>query len=550
MYNKKYNHFGVMIDCSRNAVKSIEEIKRFIDNLAKMGYNTLELYTEDTYKIDSEPYFGYLRGGYSADEIRSIDNYCKERDIELIPCVQTLAHLDSLLNLPHYSNIKDIDNIVLIDEPKTYELIDKIFRFCSENFTSREINIGFDEAHMVGLGNYLDKHGFQDRYEVLLRHLNKVVKIANKYGFKPHMWSDMFFRMYFRQAREKGEDLSVSFNCDADYYCSKVVEFPEKITDEIPNNVSVVYWDYYNNKKSVYDSMFKSHKNLKKEVWFAGGSWTWMGFVPFNKMSIHILQPAMQSVVENNINNVLITLWGDDGGECSYNSALATLYAARRFANGDFDLSTIKKDFYKLFGISFDSFLLLDIINNTDKNKVESIKENPAKVLFYNDTFLGINDSDIENCGLPDFNTCSKLLKRESKKVGAYTYIFDTLWALSRFLEVKAYLGIETRKIYRSKDKEGLLFLINQYEVALKRLKVFYKKYKEMWLKENKPFGFEVQTIRIGGLIQRIKDCKEILKNYSLGLITSIPELEENVLPYCNHLRRYYYQGIASVSKI
>ena len=550
MYNKKYNHFGVMLDCSRNAVKSVDEIKRFVDNLAKMGYNTLELYTEDTYKIESEPYFGYLRGGYSAGEIKIIDEYCKKCGIELIPCVQTLAHLDALLNLPQYSSIKDIDNIVLIDEPKTYELIDKIFAFCSENFTSREINIGFDEAHMVGLGNYLDKHGFQDRYEVLLRHLNKVVELAKKYGFKPHMWSDMFFRMYFRQAREKGEDLSVSFNCDADYYCSKVVEFPDKIIEEIPDDVSIVYWDYYNNKKSVYDSMFESHKNLKKDIWFAGGAWTWMGFVPFNKMSLDILKPAMQSVVENNIENVLITMWGDDGGEGSYNSALATLYAARRFANGEFDLNEIKTDFYKLFGINFDSFLLLDVINDTNKNIVEGIKENPAKVLFYNDIFLGINDIDIENCGLPDFRNCAILLQNESKKAGEFSYIFDTLSSLAKFLEVKAYLGIETRKAYKSKDKNKLLELIVQYEVALKRLKVFYKKYKDLWYRENKPFGFEVQAIRVGGLIQRIKDCKEILTKYCLSKISVIPELEENILPYCSHLRRYYYQGIASVSKI
>ena len=59
---KKY--LGVMLDCSRNAVMNIAELKRFILILEKMGYNCLQLYTEDTYEIEGEPLFGYRRGRY------------------------------------------------------------------------------------------------------------------------------------------------------------------------------------------------------------------------------------------------------------------------------------------------------------------------------------------------------------------------------------------------------------------------------------------------------------------------------------------------------
>ena len=36
-------YLGVMLDCSRNAVMKHSAVKRFIDCLEKMGYNTLEL---------------------------------------------------------------------------------------------------------------------------------------------------------------------------------------------------------------------------------------------------------------------------------------------------------------------------------------------------------------------------------------------------------------------------------------------------------------------------------------------------------------------------
>lgn len=80
-----YKTFGVMLDCSRNAVMKVCEVKRFIDYIAQMGYNALELYTEDTFEVIDEPYFGYLRGRYSIAELREIDAYAQTKNVELIP---------------------------------------------------------------------------------------------------------------------------------------------------------------------------------------------------------------------------------------------------------------------------------------------------------------------------------------------------------------------------------------------------------------------------------------------------------------------------------
>ena len=90
---------GVMLDCSRNAVLKVPTVKKYIRLLACMGYDTLMLYTEDTYEIDGEPYFGYLRGRYSKSEIREIDSYARIFGIELVPCIQTLAHMNSIAQI-------------------------------------------------------------------------------------------------------------------------------------------------------------------------------------------------------------------------------------------------------------------------------------------------------------------------------------------------------------------------------------------------------------------------------------------------------------------
>ena len=99
--------------------------------------------------------------------------------------------------MPRFADITDINDILLIDEPKTYEFIERIFASIAKNFISRNVHIGMDEAYLVGLGKYLDKHGYCNRFELLNRHLAKVSEIARKYGFKVQMWSDMFFRLAF-----------------------------------------------------------------------------------------------------------------------------------------------------------------------------------------------------------------------------------------------------------------------------------------------------------------------------------------------------------------
>lgn len=529
----EYTHFGVMLDCSRNAVMKVSEVKRLIDCLQKMGYNTLQLYTEDTYEMDGEPYFGYLRGRYTVKELQEIDDYANGKGIELIPCVQTLAHFTNLVrHRLAYGEIIDVNDILLIDEPKTYELIEKIFQTLSKAFRSRLINIGMDEAHMVGLGKYLDKHGYQDRFGILLRHLNKVVEIAKKYGFTPHMWSDMFFRL----ATGGG------------YYVSEEIQFPDGVAEKVPKEVELAYWDYYHSDKKAYDTMLAMHTKFNNKIWFAGGAWSWNGFAPFNAYTLETMKPAMESVMEHGIKDVLITMWGDDGAECSVFSLLPSLYAIRQYADGNFNETEIKKGFYKLFKIPYDDFMLLDLPNQFS---YETPKGRPflCKNFLYMDPFLGWLDKAISEKRAIPYAQYASDLKKASKGAGEYAYIFESVSALCSVLELKTELGIKTRRAYQSGDKKVLSALVKEYIKTAKRTEEFHKAFYELWNKENKPQGWEVQDARIGGVIRRLYTCVERLKAYLLGKIECLEELEEEILPY-DELGMNNYALAVSMNKL
>ena len=107
---KEKSKLGIMIDCSRNSVCKPEMLEKLFPLLGAMGYDSVQLYTEDTYEIENEPYFGYLRGRYTQSEFKRIDAAASKNGIELIPCVQTLAHLP--LRWERFRPIKDTDEIL------------------------------------------------------------------------------------------------------------------------------------------------------------------------------------------------------------------------------------------------------------------------------------------------------------------------------------------------------------------------------------------------------------------------------------------------------
>ena len=122
-----FKRLGTMIDCSRNAVMNVTSLKKWVDILADLGYTSLLLYMEDTYEVENQPYFGYMRGRYTREELKEIDEYALSKEIEVIPCIQTLAHLGQIFRYRQYKDINDCADIFLVGDEKTYQLIDDMF---------------------------------------------------------------------------------------------------------------------------------------------------------------------------------------------------------------------------------------------------------------------------------------------------------------------------------------------------------------------------------------------------------------------------------------
>ena len=81
------------------------------------------LYTEDTYEVEGQPYFGAYRGKYTKDEIKELDAYASMFGVELVPCIQTLAHLHNALKWPGMDKIRDSADILQPEKRKLISLL-------------------------------------------------------------------------------------------------------------------------------------------------------------------------------------------------------------------------------------------------------------------------------------------------------------------------------------------------------------------------------------------------------------------------------------------
>jgi hypothetical protein len=525
---------GYMIDCARNAVPKIETLKRQVLNLSLMGYTYIGLYVEDLFELVDEDEFGYMRGRYTTSEISDLIAFSKKFDIKVIPYIQTLAHLNAIFKHNKYNAVLDTADILLVDEPKTYELIEKMLVTAQSMFKTNEINIGMDEAWQLGLGKYLSKNGYQNRMDIMLKHLDKVLDLCRKHNIKASMWADMFFHL-------KGGA-----------YFSKGVTSFDDIKDMIPDDVELIYWDYYHTDQKYYDDKFASLKTLTSHYGFAGGAWKWVGFAPFNGFSEKASIPAIKACKKAGVDHFVVTSWGDNGAEASIFSILPSLiFIANSFYEDD--LVDESHFLYALTGYDKHQWMKLDLLNQIYPSKEIKVV-NPSKYLLYEDLLLGDVRMKLHKNYKKSYEDIKDILEPLTTIDSPYAYIFNTLYDLSCVLSIKSTLSIKLYELYHKNDKKELLRLAhNDLTETIDLIKQFYFDFKFQWLSENKPYGFEVQSYRFGGLIQRLEDVKVKVLDYAKAHISSIEELDHRMLnladdtdPYLGCI--YYNQFIKYVT--
>ncbi|WP_164821719.1 beta-N-acetylhexosaminidase [Paenibacillus koleovorans] len=534
---------GPMFDVSQGgAVLTTDSVKTFLRHQALMGLDMIMLYAEDSYDVKEQPYFGYMRGRYSQEEIRDLDDYAYQLGIEMIPCIQTLSHLEDVLKWPAFRDIRDDKETMLVGYERTYEFVEQLIVTAMAPMRTKRIHIGMDEAWNLGLGEYLNQNGYHTKFDIMNEHLARVLQITEKHGLTPMMWSDM----YFRAGSKKGA-----------YYDRDCV-IPDEVIEAMPKGVQQVYWDYYHYDEDFYTDWINRHKKFGSTPVFAGGIWNWRGFVLNYGATFASTNAALNVCKREGVTEIIATLWGDDGTECDWWSALLglQLFAEHGYAE-QLDEEKLKRRFaFCSGGASYDDFMDIRLVDETPGISPGNLETtNVSRSLLWQNPMQGLFDYNIRGYGLGEhYAGLEKKLSLYADRNGDYGFVFELLRRLCDVLALKAEMGIRLTDAYAAGDK-GELDRIRTAELPelTVRVKALHKYHRQCWHRTNKTFGWDIMDLRYGGLLLLLDTAVHRLGDYLDGTVATLEELEETRLSFNGKdgpADCYFYQFMPTATRI
>lgn len=524
---------GGMYDLSHGALVNMDTLKYTIRKMAVMGLNMFMMYSEESYEVPEYPYFGYLRGRYSFDEIKELDDYAYQFGIEIIPAMQTLGHLSNTLRWSCFSDIADTDDCLMVGEEKTYEFIEAMIRAASAPVRSKRIHIGLDETFTLGSGAYMTKHGYRVRGEIFMEHLVRVAKICEKLGLQAIMWAGMLLRA-------TGSAYS---------YAATSSVIPEDVKKMIPENIALSTTSYKNTDVEAIKRSVTPFVNTGKEVHSATGAHDWHGFCVNYRHLFPAADAALTAYKEKNIKHVYNTSWGDDSPE---RDILADLLGFQQYAefcySEDHSVEAVCKRYN--YCVQHDADMILGFgnidvpdVSNLAENKTDALIAqfekadvliNPSKYLMWQDPLLGKFDTELSKCDFPKhFRERGEYLRTFIGKYPAWDSSLDFYIALCDTLEIRCSLGVDMKKAYDEKNKPELMKIAEVRIPKIKELLLnLWDKNRILWFERYKAFGWEVLDRRYGCLMMRLNSVSCRIMDYCEGKIDVIEELQGERLPF------------------
>ncbi len=285
---------GYMLDISRGRMPKVETFKKIIDFLAALKYNELQIYMEGhVFKFPSFPKYTADFDCLNAEDLKEIQDYCKERFIDLVPNQNSFGHMGRWLTKP------DLSHLAVAPEggkggtinpllPESYELIDRIYSDLLPLHESEYVNVGFDEAG--GLGKYqleevCKKYG---KDNVFMDWLNKIADLCrDKYGKKVQFWSDM------------------------------INSYPEAFR-RIPEGAVVLEWGYEYKSMPRMAANCAGYKSKGLDFYLCPSCNTHLAFTGRNETTLFNIRSSAEIAGQSGAKGLLLTDWGCDYGQPTF----------------------------------------------------------------------------------------------------------------------------------------------------------------------------------------------------------------------------------------
>ena len=90
----------------KSMIPTAEYALTLVDEIAELGINALLVEFEDKFPFDVTEGIHHP-AAWTKDEFRAFAERCKEKNVELVPLLQSVGHLDYLLKYPKFRTLRD-----------------------------------------------------------------------------------------------------------------------------------------------------------------------------------------------------------------------------------------------------------------------------------------------------------------------------------------------------------------------------------------------------------------------------------------------------------
>ena len=503
---------GLMFSTTYSTPK-VDEFCKYIDYMALLGYNLLMLYTEDNIPLEGRPFFGYMHGKYSEDEIRTMDDYAYDYGIEMMPCLECYGHMQNYLYWAEAADIKDTPTVLLAREPKTFEFLEQLIKTASAPYRSKRVHIGMDEAWNMGRGKFLDKNGFVPPFEIFKEYMETLVGITNKLGLTPMMWSDMYMRI-----------ASETF-----WPYDEKIEITDEIKAAVPEGVELVFW-HYGEDPGCDKYMLEKHNQLDRNVIMATGLWDWSTKLPDNIYAYEATKFSLDSCRKTGVRDMMTTKWNGSG--VIWTTLLGLCLSAELCYNENADEKWIKDRFNFISDGAYDAFAAMGQFNNIfdDEHKYEDYSTRfLGHALYWQDILEGLYDTHLFKQPMSEhYAAQEKILAAYD---GKWKQTVDLAESIFSMISKKCEIAEKLWPAYQSGDKKTLECIAKELLPELiKRVERVYEAERVNYFKYFKQANWCGMDKTYGSLLARAKTAQRLLNAYLAGEIDAIDSLEEKRL--------------------
>lgn len=274
---------GVVLDISRDKVPEMETLYTLVDQLAELKYNQVQLYTEHTFAYRDHPVVWEDASPMTPSQIRSLDAFCRDRFIELVPNQNSFGHRERWLKFPEYRHLAEMPeggmDLCAVD-PASIEHLRGLYADLLPNFSSDSFNVGCDETWSLGKGRSKAEADARGVGRIYLEFLLKIHALVTAQGRKMMFWGDI------------------------------IMQHPELIP-ELPKDIIALEWGYE------ADHPFAEHGKKFAEsgipFYVCPGTSSWNTLVGRTDNAVRNLLNAAENGKANGAIGYLVTDWGDAG---------------------------------------------------------------------------------------------------------------------------------------------------------------------------------------------------------------------------------------------